>query len=146
MRRVERFFPAAPIAVVVAILAWRTLREVHSQVGEPCATLDDSFIHFQYARAIAEFHPFRYQAGMPATSGATSVLWPLLLAPFWLVGFRGTAILWPAWLFGFGAFGLLANETYHLAKPLAGKWGGVGAALMVLCFSAFAWCAASGME
>ena len=146
MRRVERFFPAAPIAVVVAILAWRTLREVFSQVGEPCGTLDDSFIHFQYARAIAEFHPFRYQAGMPATSGATSVLWPLVLAPFWLIGFRGTAILWPAWLFGFGAFGLLANETFHLAKPLAGKWGGVGAALMVLCFSAFAWCAASGME
>ncbi len=146
MRRVERFFPAAPIAVVVAILAWRTLREVFSQVGEPCGTIDDAFIHFQYARAIAEFHPFRYQAGMPATSGATSVLWPLLLAPFWLVGFRGSAILWPAWLSGFGAFGLLANETYHLAKPLAGKWGGVGATLMVLCFSAFAWCAASGME
>ena len=131
---------------MVAILAWRTLREVFSQVGEPCGTLDDSFIHFQYARAIAEFHPFRYQASMPATSGATSVLWPTLLAPFWLIGFRGTAILWPAWLLGFGAYGLLANDSYHLAKPLAGKWGATGTALMVLCFSAFSWCAASGME
>ncbi len=142
----RKLFPSVPIAIVTAVLAWRTLRMVFAEVHEPCATLDDSFIHFQYARAIAELHPFRYQASMPPTSGATSVLWPTLLAPFYAIGFRGTAILWPAWLFGFVALGALANESYHLAKPLAGKWGGAGSALMVLSFSAFTWCAASGME
>jgi hypothetical protein len=146
LKKVERFFPAAPIAILTIILAWRTLRELVGQVGEPCGTLDDSFIHFQYARAIAELHPFHYEASMPATSGATSVLWPLALAPFYAIGFRGTAILWPAWLLGFGSLGLLANESYHLAKPLTSKWGALGSALMVLCFSAFTWCAASGME
>ena len=146
MNWVRKHFPAAPIAIVTVVLAWRTLRAVYADVGEPCATLDDSFIHFQYARAIAEFHPFRYQAGMPATSGATSVLWPLMLAPFWAIGFRGQLIMWPAWLFGFGALGMLAWESYHLAKPLAGKWAAVGSAALVLSFSAFTWCAASGME
>ncbi len=144
--RFEKYFPVAPIAIVTVILAWRTLRELLRVVGEPCATLDDAFIHFQYARAIAELHPFRYQAGMPPTSGATSVLWPLMLAPFHAIGFRGTAILWPAWLFGFAALGALANESYHLAKPLSGRWGAVASAAMVLSFSAFTWCAASGME
>lgn len=143
---VNASWPSAPIAIVTAVLAWRTLRAVLAQVHEPCATLDDSFIHFQYARAIAELHPFRYQASMPPTSGATSVLWPALLAPFWAIGFRGTAILWPAWAFGFVALGALANESYHLAKPLAGKWGATGSAALVLSFSAFTWCAASGME
>ncbi len=142
----RKLFPAAPIAIVTAILAWRTLRALLAQVHEPCGTLDDSFIHFQYARAIAELHPFRYQAAMPASSGATSVLWPMMLAPFYAIGFKGSAILWPAWTFGFCALGALAYESYFLAKPLAGKWGAVGSAAMVLSFSAFTWCAASGME
>lgn len=146
MNRARRYFPAAPIAIVTLVLAWRTLRAVLAEVGEPCGALDDSYIHFQYARAIAELHPFHYQASMPATSGATSVLWPALLAPFWLIGFRGQAILWPAWAMGFAALGGLAYEAYHLARPLAGKWGAVGSAAMVLSFSAFTWCAASGME
>lgn len=148
MKRLDarKWFPAAPIAIVTAILAWRTLRALFQVVHEPCGTLDDSFIHFQYARAIAELHPFRYQASMPPSSGATSVLWPLLLAPFYAIGFKGSAILWPAWTFGFVALGALAYESHHLAKPLAGTWGAVGSAAMVLCFSAFTWCAASGME
>ena len=125
LKRVAKYFPIAPIVLATAILAWRTLRTLIAQVGEPCATLDDAFIHFQYARAIAELHPFRYQASMPPTSGGTSILWPVLLAPFYAIGFHGTAIMWPAWLFGFGALALLANESYHLAKPLAGRWGAV---------------------
>jgi len=146
LKRLARYFPAAPVAVVTLVLAWRTLRALLDQVGEPCGTLDDSYIHFQYARAIAQLHPFHYQASMPATSGATSVLWPALLAPFWAIGFRGQAILWPAWALGFAALGGLAYESYHLARPLAGRWGAVGSAALVLSFSAFTWCAASGME
>lgn len=146
LNRVARYFPAAPIAVVTLVLAWRTLRALLDVVGEPCASLDDSYIHFQYARAIAGLHPFHYEPSMPATSGATSVLWPAVLAPFWAIGFRGQAILWPAWALGFGALGALAYESYHLARPLAGRWGAAGSAAMVLSFSAFTWCAASGME
>jgi hypothetical protein len=134
------------IAIATAILAWRCIRALLVQVGEPCGTLDDSFIHFQYARAIAEGHPLRYQAGEPFTSGATSVLWPALLAPFYLLGFKGVSLMWPAWGFSFAALGLLAYDAYRIAIPLTGRATALAAGAMVLTFSGFAWCASSGME
>ncbi len=49
--------------------------------GELSLPLDDSFIYLQYARAIAQGHPFVYTAGNAPTTGATSLFWPLLLLP-----------------------------------------------------------------
>ena len=141
-----RYLPALPIAIATAILAWRCIRAVVAQVGEPCATLDDSFIHFQYVRAIAEGHPLRYQAGEPFTSGGTSILWPAMLAPFYLVGFHGLSLMWPAWALSFTAQGLLSYDAYKLALPITGRGAALATAAMVLTFSGFAWCASSGME
>jgi hypothetical protein len=141
-----RVLPALPIVLATALLAQRCIHAVLVKVGHPGATLDDSFIHFQYARAIAEGHPLRYQAGEPITTGATSILWPALLAPFYLVGFRDLAVMWPAWALSFAAHGMLAWEAYQLAHPLTGKQGGWAAAAMVLAFAGFAWCSSSGME
>jgi hypothetical protein len=135
-----------PISLATAWLARQAICGILARLGHPGATLDDSFIHFQYARAIAEGHPFRYEAGEPPTSGATSLLWPALLAPFYAIGFRDVSILWPAWALSFVALGLLTHETFLLAQRLAGTPCAVGAASMVLSLSAFTWCAASGME
>jgi hypothetical protein len=142
----RQLLTSLPLVVATAWLAYDAISGVFTRLGHPGATLDDSFIHFQYARAFAEGHPFRYQAGEPATSGATSLLWPLLLAPFYALGFRDLSILWPAWGLSFLALGLLAREAFFLARPLTGKACAVGAGAMVLSFGAFAWCAASGME
>jgi hypothetical protein len=142
----RRALSALPIALATAWLAYQAIAGVITRLGHPGATLDDSFIHFQYARAIAEGHPFRYHAGDPPTTGATSLLWPALLAPFYAVGFRDLSILWPAWGLSFLALGLLAHETFLLARKLTGTACAVGAAAMVLSLSAFTWCAASGME
>lgn len=142
----QRLLAWGPIALAVALLAWRSIATVISRVGHPAAALDDAYIHFQYARAIAEGHPLRFETGEPVTSGATSLLWPALLAPFYLVGLRGEAILWPAWLLSFVALGALAWEAAKITERLAGRAAAVGAAAMVLVFSAFTWCAASGME
>jgi hypothetical protein len=142
----KRLLAVLPIAVPTAVLAGFAIGGVYAKLGHAGATLDDSFIHFQYARALAELHPFRYQAGEPHTMGATSLLWPVLLAPFYAIGFRDVALVWPAWILSFVALGLLAHEAFHLTKPLAGKTAAVGAACMVLAFSGFSWCAASGME
>lgn len=142
----KSLLPFLPIAIATAVLAERCIHAVLVKVGHPAGALDDSYIHFQYARAIAEGHPLRYQAGEPVTSGATSVLWPMLLAPFYLVGFRDQSIMWPAWALSFCAHALLAWEAYALAHPLAGKAAGYAAAAMVLAFAGFAWCSSSGME
>ncbi len=144
--RHPRFLAVAPIAIGVAWLAWKTLRAIVDAAGHPAAALDDAYIHFQYARAIAEGHPLRFQAGEPISTGATSFLWPLLLAPFWAVGFRDAALLWPTWALSFVALGLLAHEAQEITRPLAGRAAAAGAAGMVLAFGGHLWCAASGME
>ena len=33
------------------------------------------------------------------------MLWPVLLAPFWALGARDDAIMWPAWALSFAALG-----------------------------------------
>ena len=146
MAGTKKWIGFAPIALVTLVLAWITIAALRAKVGHAAATLDDSYIHFQYARAIAEGHPLRYQAGEPVSTGATSVLWPLLLAPFYAIGFKGHAILWPAWILSFAALACLAHEARALTRPLAGEAAAIGAAGMVLAFGGFLWCAASGME
>ena len=146
MIRLRRAAPLLLVALAVGVLAERAIGGVLAKLGHPGATLDDAYIHFQYARAFAELHPFRFQAGEPISTGATSFLWPLLLSPFYAVGFRGESILWPTWALAFVALGALAYEAYGLALPLAGRAAAIGAGAMVLAFGGHVWCAASGME
>ena len=136
----------APAVLGAALLGKRTVGAILEKVGHPAATLDDAYIHFQYARAIAEGHPLRFQAGAPPSSGATSMLWPALLAPFWALGARDEAILWPCWILSFAALAGLAWEASRLTDRLAGRVAAIGAGAMTLTFGGFLWCAASGME
>jgi hypothetical protein len=127
-------------------LAIYAIRGVLLRCGHPAVPLDDSFIHFQYAKRLAGGHFFSFSDGDGYTSGATSFGWPFLLAPLYLLGLRDLAIIWGAWGLGFAALGALAVETYRLSLPLAGRGASVGAGAMVLCFGGYLWCAASGME
>ena len=144
--RLKRLVRWLPLVGATVVLAWRTIVSVLAKVGHPGPTLDDAYIHFQYARAFAEGHPFRFQAGEAISTGATSFLWPAILAPFYLVGFHGSSIMWPAWALSYLALGGLAHEAHALTRPLAGRGAALGAAAMVLAFGGFAWSAASGME
>lgn len=134
------------VALATALVAYKTIGGVLDRLGHPGAALDDSYIHFQYARAIAEGHPLRYQAGQTVSTGATSVLWPLLLAPFYAVGFRDVFLMWPAWALSFVALGVLAWDAAKLTQPLAGPRSAVISAALVLSFGGHVWCAGSGME
>ena len=141
-----RLLRVLPIALATLAVAASVIHAVREKVGYAAPTLDDAYIHFQYARAIAEGHPLRYQADAARSSGATSLLWPLMLAPFWLVGLKGAALTWAAWLYGFGALGGLAYESQRLTEKLTSRVMGWAAALSVLTFGGLVWCAASGME
>jgi len=142
----KRWAPYASVVVATAGLAAYVVREVLKRCGHPAVPLDDAFIHFQYARRLAGGHFFSYVEGEGYSSGATSLLWPTLLAPLYLIGLRDLTIIWAAWGLGFLALGALAVETYRLAAPLAGRVVSIGAGAMVLCFGGYVWCAASGME
>jgi hypothetical protein len=58
------------------------------------APLDDVYIHFDYARALASGHPFEWIAGQGFSSGETAPLYALVLGAGYLVGFRGAALGW----------------------------------------------------
>jgi hypothetical protein len=142
----DRFAPYVPALIGSCLVGYLATRGIVRRAGEPAAPLDDSFIHLQYARRLAEGHFFSYVPGEGYSSGATSPLWPVLLAPFHALGLRGVSLLDAAWALGTLAHAAVAVETYRLAERLAGRAAAVGAALMCLVFGAFAWFAWSGME
>lgn len=114
--------------------------------GLPAVPLDDSYIHFQFARSFAEGHPFVYSPGGQPVAGATSLLWPLLLALPQLIGFGGTSLIPWAWGFGFLGLGAWAYETSRAAEGVTSLRMAWLAGILVLAFSANTWFAASGME
>ena len=144
MRRVARAYGAALVAS--AVLAAIAVGGILRAAGGPAAPLDDAFIHLQYARGLAGGHFFEYVAGEGYSSGATSTLWPLLLAPFHALGLRDVSLLWAAWLLGTLAHAGVTVEAYRLTRRLAGEAAALGAGAMCTLFGAFAWFAWSGME
>jgi hypothetical protein len=142
----KRLLPYAPVALATLCLAVYAVRGILAKCGHPAVPLDDAFIHLQYAKRLAQGHFFSFSEGDSYSSGATSLVWPALLAPLYLAGLRDLLLIWGAWFFGFLALGALTVETYRLSLPLAGGAASLGAGAMVLCFGGYVWCAASGME
>ena len=64
-----------PLVVLLAFVipAWLVGREL-------VLPLDDVYIHFQYASQLARGRFYEYNPGLPPSSGATSLLYPYLLA------------------------------------------------------------------
>ncbi|NHI90095.1 MAG: hypothetical protein EAX87_11280 [Candidatus Thorarchaeota archaeon] len=59
----------------------------------PGFTLDDSWIHLQFARTIFEGHPWEYSPGYPST-GSTSPLWSILLSSVFYLSTDVTGQVW----------------------------------------------------
>lgn len=114
--------------------------------GEMLMPLDDVYIHFQYARQLALGQPYVYNAGEPPTSGATSFLYPYVLAAGYALGFQGRVLGEWAVIVGWAALGGAVVGWWRLGAV----WGVdvslrlLGAAL--LAGGAFAWHFNSGME
>ncbi len=72
--------------------------------GQVVMPLDDAYIHFQYAQQIANGQPYVYNPGLPPTSGATSFLYPYVLALGDWLGLRGLNL--GLWALGVGAVAL----------------------------------------
>ena len=91
--------------------------------GEWSAPLDDVFIHFDYARATAQGHPFEWVAGNGYSSGNTSASYPFVLALGYLAGFRRERLMqWAALVAATSVFGALlaARRIFTQLAPEAG--------------------------
>jgi hypothetical protein len=139
--------PILPLALATSLIAWISVHAILARTGgEPAVPLDDTFIHFQYARSFARLHPLAYTVGALPAPGATSLLYPIVLCPFLWLGFTGTRLIWVAWTLGYVSFALLALETYRLSLGLLRRELSVATGAMVLVFGGLVWCAGSGME
>lgn len=109
--------------------------------------LDDVYIHFQYAKQIANGQLYVYNPDLPPSSGATSLLYPYLLAVGYRLGFTGFALGYWALAIGFVAFVgsiyfvIRIQQSMGLPTPLAVAMSGVFALT-----GAVGWHFFSGME
>ena len=134
--------PAAALALAVGLFLLRT-RQLAGVLGAEAFPLDDSWIHLQFARNLAEGRGFSYNPGVPV-SGSTAPLWTLALgATFAAFGSH------PVLAKVLGTAGTLG--TAWLAGRLALIWAGrpdvaVLASVLVALAGPMVWGALSGME
>ncbi len=148
--RLARLRPYVPVAILVAIAAfitWAFAATTLVHAGSMGLPLDDSYIYLTYAKQFGRAEPFTYFPGGGYSAGSTSVLWPMLLAPFWTLGARGHALVWVSFGMCGALYAAVAVGVYrfiHVVKGshVAGVLGGV----ILLVIAPFAWCALSGME
>lgn len=141
------------IVFITAFFGWALLS---ASGGRPVAPLDDTYIHFQYARQIARGHPWQYNDGDALSTGATSPLYPFLLAIGYRVGFDGERLVWLALGLGVVSLGLSAwllyriterlIKAHRLRSPVWTHWAPLGAAILFLLTGAVQWTYLSGME
>lgn len=118
---------------------------LHATHGDWPAPLDDVFIHYDFARSLAEGHPFEWIAGQGYSSGETSPLYAVVLAFGYASGFRG---LWlGVWAALVAAMSLVdvTRSLRRLVMP-APWWVGWLAAPLVVAVGVLDWTWFSGME
>lgn len=136
---------ACLIAAFTFIVYWMT-GTAAGGVDAPVMPLDDVYIHFQYARQMANGQPYVYNPGLPPTSGASSLIYPFVLALGALLGFHDLRLgIW-AMLVGAFAFAISINLVYRISRLRTSVAVSALAALVFGVSGAFAWHAMSGME
>lgn len=134
--------PVAALALASGVFLLRTC-QLAGVLGVEAFPLDDSWIHMQFARNLAEGHGFSYNPGVPV-SGSTAPLWTLALgASFAVLGSHPVLAK---------ALGIAATlGTAWLAGRLALIWAGrhdvaLLASVLVALAGPMVWGALSGME
>jgi len=109
--------------------------------------LDDVYIHFQYARQFALGEPYVYNPGDAPTSGATSFIYPYILAFGYMLGFQGLNL--GLWSMIVGCLALVGSmwAIYRLCCLFdAPLWLSILTPVSFALTGSFSWHAMSGME
>lgn len=135
------------LLVLTSLIEVYAYRQNVSVAGGASAPLDDVLIHFEYARSIAEGHPFRYgDPAAPASSGATSILYAYALAVPYALGLRGFSLLFASHAYGALGWAAAAEGMARIGESLWSRSLGACAALVCVWHGGYAWSGASGME
>jgi len=123
----------APLIVAGAVILLFLSLMLWTTHGHFVAQVSDLYVVAQYARAMAEGHPFQYNPGEPPTTGSTSLLHTAVLAAAHAAGARGEALIAFAILLGAALFLASVPLAVRLATRLAGpREGALAGALLAL--------------
>ncbi len=115
--------------------------------GHPMAPLDDTFIFLQYAKMLSRGFLFEYTQGAGYSTGASSPLYPFLLAPFFWLGLDGVKMIGITFLWGVVFYTGTALLIYTLAREwLPWKSASLVAAFLFILNGNLAWGFLSGMD
>jgi hypothetical protein len=118
----RRWLTYGALAVVVGYLG----AMLAATEGHAVPQVADLFLILQYARALAQGHPFQYNPGEPASTGATSLLFTIVLGAADAVGIRGERLV----AFAIALGGACYVGCVRLAHRAAGLLGGPREALL----------------
>jgi hypothetical protein len=133
------------LALAGALGIWAAALTLGACGGEMIPPLDDTYIYLQYARGAAQGEPFSYQPGAERTRGATSLLYPFLLAPAARV-LDPEHLPWAAWGLGIALLAMAALAADRWATRRVSPAAGWAAGLFTLLSGHYLWGAASGMD
>jgi hypothetical protein len=114
--------------------------------GKLMAPLDDTYIHLQYGSQIGWGHFLQWNTGDPISTGASSLLYVLVLGAAYAIGFQGHLLLPFAVGFGIVCFAIAAAGVYALGRRLVGRWVGLWSGVLVAVSGPLLWGTTSGME
>ena len=138
LRRVVTLVALALVACLVYLAV-----EAYLLDGEMGFSLDDSWIHLQFARNLALGQGLSYNPG-ELVAASTSPLWTALLSALFLL--PGDIVLWVKTL-GIFCYLVLAWATFVLGKEIGLSGGMATFATILTIFSSWlVWSALSGME
>ncbi len=131
---------AACVSAATLASAW------HGAGGHFMLPLDDSYIHLQYARMLAEGHPYVYSPGTAPSGGATSPAWVALLSPAFLLGAKG--VVGAVWSYVLSTLIFMGSAlaVRALVARLASPVEGLFAAALLILNGHLVWNFLSGME
>jgi hypothetical protein len=134
----------AGVALVLGVVF--VVTDLSYNQGKLLAPLDDVYIHLQYGRQLGLGHFFQFNTGDPISTGASSLLYALILGAAFAIGFHGTDLLGFAVMLGVLCWSAASALLYRLGSRLVSRSVGFWSALLVACSGVLAWGAASGME
>lgn len=139
--KVNLLFLTLLLAGVLGVFLVTELNITGGRLGVP---LDDAWIHYQFARNLANGEGFSYNPGEP-TPGSTAPLWTLILAG---VGLVTSDFLVPSLILSAGFLLAVVWLAYGFTMELSGGralWG-VLAGVCVILSGRLLWAGLAGME
>ena len=134
------------VALVSTVLSCIHYLATMLTITSPGLTLDDSWIHVQFARTIYEGTPWEYSPGYPST-GSTSPLWSLILSSIFWFTTEPSGVVWGVYLISIAFY---VGSTYLagliVATYLESVSWGILASIAFVLVPRNTWLMLSGME